>query len=142
MTSRREEVLQALLARLRTIPSAAVKREEPLPEKVPAAGLVILRDGDPGEPEVLLSPLAYLWRHRAEIEVIVQQAPDEATAALDDLLGRLDAALAADRTLGGMVDWLDWSGPRLHDLALDGAAGLKGAMVTVTLHYETSSPLS
>lgn len=39
MPTRREEVLQALLARLRTIPSAGVKREEPLPEKVPAAGL-------------------------------------------------------------------------------------------------------
>lgn len=142
MPTRREYVLTALFGRLQTIPGAGVKREEPLPEKVPAAGLVILRDGDPGEPEVLLSPLAYLWQHRAEIEVIVQQAPAEsAAAALDVLLEQLDAALASDRTLGGAVDWLDWSGPRLRDLAFDGAAGLKGAVLTVTLHYETSSPL-
>ncbi|OHC75190.1 MAG: acyl-CoA transferase [Rhodospirillales bacterium RIFCSPLOWO2_12_FULL_58_28] len=143
MPTRREQILAALLARLQTIQSAAVKREEPLPEKVPAAGLVILRDGDPGEPEILLSPLTYLWQHRAEIEVIVQMAPSAAaTAALDVLLGEVGAVLATDRTLDGLVDWIEWGAPRTHDLAIDGAAGLKGAVVAVTLHYETSDPLA
>jgi hypothetical protein len=143
MPTRREEVLAALYERLRTIPDALVKREEPLPEKVPAGGLVILRDGDPGEPEVLLSPLSYLWRHRAEIEAVVQIAPAEAaTAALDALLLEIDAVLAADRSLSGLVDWLDWGGPQTRDLALDGAAGLRAAVVPVFLHFETSSPLS
>ena len=143
MPTRREEVLAALYEHLRTIPHAVVKREEPLPDKVPAGGLVILRDGDPGEPEVLLSPLSYLWRHRAEIEAVVQLAPTEAaTAALDALLLEIDAALSADRSLGGLVDWLDWGGPQTRDLALDGAAGLRAAVVPVFLHYETSSPLS
>ena len=143
MPTRREQILAALLARMQTIPSAAVRREGPLPEKVPAAGLVILRDGDPGEPEVLLSPLTYLWQHRAEIEVIVQQAPyAAATAALDVLLAEVGAALAADRTLGGLVDWIEWGAPQTRDLAIDGAAGLKAAAVTVTLHYQTGNPLA
>ena len=142
MPTRREEVLAALFQRLQGVPGAAVKREEPLPEKVPAAGLVILRDGDPGEPEVLLSPLAYLWQHQAEVEVIVQRAPaDAATAALDALLSEVGAALAADRTLGGLVDWIEWGAPRTRDLAIDGAAGLKAATVTVTLHYASADPL-
>ncbi|MDX9862646.1 MAG: acyl-CoA transferase [Rhodospirillales bacterium] len=142
MSTRREDVLTALFARLRAMPGAAVKREEPLPEKVPAAGLVILRDGDPGEPEVLLSPLTYLWQHRADIEVIVQQAPSEtATAALDTLLSEVGVALSADRTLGGLVDWIEWGAPQTRDLAIDGAAGLKAAVVTVTLHYASSDPL-
>ena len=142
MSTRREEVLAALFERLRTIPNAPVKREEPLPDKVPAAGLVILRDGDPGEPEVLLSPLSYLWRQRAEIEAVVQGPSEAATAALDTLLREIDTALATDRSLSGLVDWLDWGGPQTRDLALDGAAGIKAAVVPVTLHFETSTPLS
>jgi hypothetical protein len=142
MPTRREEVLTALFACLRAIPGAIVKREEPLPEKVPAAGLVILRDGDPGEPEVLLSPLTYLWQHRAEIEVIVQQAPAQtATAELDALLSEVGIALSADRTLEGMVDWVEWGAPQTRDLAVDGAAGMKAAVVAVTLHYASSDPL-
>jgi hypothetical protein len=142
MTTRREEVLTALLSAIEGVPAATVKREEPLPEKVPAGGLVILRDGDPGEPEVLLSPLTYLWQHRADIEVIVQKAPDEAPAALDALLAAVGSALSADRTLGGLVDWVEWSAPQTRDHAIDGAAGLKGAVVTVTLHYASSDPLA
>lgn len=142
MPTRREQILAALLARLQTIPSA-VKREEPLPEKVPAAGLVILRDGDPGEPEMLLSPLTYLWQHRAEIEVIVQQAPTEtATAALDALLAEIGLVLSSDRTLSGLVDWIEWGAPRTRDLAIDGAAGLKAAVATVILHYASADPLA
>ena len=142
MTTKREDVLVALLDRLQTISGATVKREEPLPEKVPAAGLIILRDGDPGEPEVLLSPLSYLWQHQADIEVVVQNAPADAVAALDDLLLEIGAALSGDRTLGDLVDWVEWSAPQTRDLAIDGAAGLKGAVVTVTLHYASSDPLA
>lgn len=143
MPTRREQILAALLARLQTIPSAAVKREEPLPEKVPAAGLVILRDSDPGEPEVLLSPLTYMWQHRAEIEVIVQKAPAEAaTAALDALLAEVGLVLSSDRSLSGLVDWIEWGAPRTRDLAIDGAAGLKAAVATVILHYASVDPLA
>jgi len=142
MASLREQILAALFARLQTIPGATVKREEPLPEKVPAAGLIILRDGDPGEPEVLLSPVLYLWQHRVEIEVIVQQAPAEAAnTALDALLSEIGIALAADRTLGGLIDGMEWGAPQTRDLAIDGAAGLKGAVVVATLHYLTIDPL-
>ncbi len=141
MPSLREQVLSALFQQIQSIQATCVKREEPLPEKVPAGGLIILRDGDPGEPEVLLSPLTYLWQHRADIEVVVQKPPDEALAALDILLAAVGSALGADRTLGGLVDWVEWSAPQTRDLAIDGAAGLKGAVVTVTLHYASSDPL-
>jgi hypothetical protein len=30
-----------------------------------------LRDGDPGEPEVMFSPLRYHYQHRAEIEAVL-----------------------------------------------------------------------
>jgi hypothetical protein len=50
-SSKAERVLEALKALLETIPDAVVERNSVLPEKVPAGGLIILRDGDPGEPE-------------------------------------------------------------------------------------------
>ena len=57
-----------------------------LPERVPSAGLLILRDGEPGEPEVTLSPLRYHYQHRAEIEAVVQGATRD--AAFDTLCAR------------------------------------------------------
>ena len=141
MPTIREQTLTALLARLQSVPTATAKREAPLPETVPSGGLVILRDGDPGDPEVLLSPPSYLWQHQAEIDVLVSGADDTAIAALDDLLTAIGTALAADRSLSGLADWLEWSAPKTSQLAIDCAAGLRGALVTVTISYASDNPL-
>ena len=52
--SKAEQVLDALKALLETVPGAVVERNSVLPEKIPDGGLIILRDGDPGEPEQAL----------------------------------------------------------------------------------------
>ena len=135
----RETILAALHARLSTL-SATTLRGEVLPERVPAAGLLILRDGEPGEPEVTLSPLRYHYQHRAEIEAVVHGA--ERDAALDALTASIGTALAADRTLGGLCDWVEAEAPEPVDLAVEGAAGLKAAVIPVTLHYTTADPLA
>ncbi|WP_068305959.1 acyl-CoA transferase [Pararhodobacter sp. CCB-MM2] len=89
-------------------------RGDVLPERVPAEGLLILRDGEPGEPKVTLSPLRYHYQHRAEIEAVVQGTVRD----------------AADRTLGRLCDWVE------------GAASLKAAVIPVILHYTTADPLA
>ena len=142
MSSIREQILSALLARLETVPDATAKRDAPLPETVPAGGLIILRDGDPGDPEVVLSPVTYLWEHQAEIEIILQRGQDDDSAALDTLLMALGAALSSDRSLGGLVEWLDWGAPKTSGLAIDGAAALRGASVPITIHYASDDPLA
>ena len=71
MASKRELILAALHARLQTL-AAPVLRGDVLPERIPATGLIILRDGKPGDPEVTLSPLTYFYEHRAELEVVIQ----------------------------------------------------------------------
>jgi hypothetical protein len=139
MPTTRETLLRALHALLQTRP-ALVLRGEVLPERVPAAGLLILRDGEPGDPEVTLSPLAYHYRHRAEIESVVQGADRD--AAFDTLCASIGAALAADRTLGGLCDWVEAEAPRPVDLPVEGAASLKAALIPVILHYSASDPLS
>ena len=139
MTTPREIILTALHTLLQALPATAL-RGEVLPERVPAAGLLILRDGEPGEPEVTLSPLAYHYQHRAEIESVVQGGDRD--AAFDTLTASIGTALAADRTLGGLCDWIEAEAPRPVDLPVEGAASLKAAVITVVLHYTTFDQLS
>ena len=140
MPTTRETILAALHARLQPL-SARILRDEVLPERIPAAGLIILRDGQPGEPEVTLSPLRYHYEHRAELEVIVQAGSGRASA-FDTLIAAIGAALEADRTLGGLCDWLEPEAPASVDLPIEGAAALKAAVITVVLHYTTTGPLA
>ena len=140
MPTIRETILTMLQARLQSL-AATVLRDEVLPERIPPAGLVILRDGQPGEPEVTLSPLRYPFQHRAEVEVIVQAANDRATT-FDSLIAAIGTALAADRTLGGLCDWVEAEAPASVDLPIEGAASLKAAVITVVLHYTTTGPLA
>ena len=137
MPTPRETILVALHARLSALPATAL-RGEVLPERVPTEGVLILRDGEPGEPEVTLSPLRYHYQHRAEIEAVVQGA---ARDAFDTLITRIGTALAADRTLGGLCDWVEAEAPRPVDLPVEGAASLKAAVIPVVLHYSTADPL-
>lgn len=138
MPTSRETILAVLHARLSALPATAL-RGEVLPERVLADGLLFLRDGEPGEPEVTLSPLAYHYQHRAEIEAVVQGSDRD--AALDTLVAGLGAALAADRTLGGLCDWVEAEAPRVVDLPVEGAASLKAAVIPVMLHFSTADPL-
>jgi len=140
MPTTREAVLAALHARLQPL-TALTLRDEVLPERIPAAGLIILRDGQPGEPEVTLSPLRYHYQHRAELEVVVQVGTGRASA-FDDLIAAIGAALEADQTLGGLCDWLEPEAPASVDLPVEGAAALKAAVITVVLHYTTTGPLA
>lgn len=140
MPTTRELVLGALYARLQPLSSPAL-RDEVLPERIPTAGLIILRDGQPGEPEVTLSPLRYHYQHRAELEVVVQAGTGRASA-FDDLIAAIGAALEADRTLGGLCDWIEPEAPASVDLPIDGAAALKAAVITLNLHYSTTGPLA
>jgi len=131
---------------------------EVLPERVLAAGLLILRDGGPGEAEVTLSPLRCHCRHRAGIGAVVQgearsaqqmqrsggpvQAANARDAALGSLCASIGAALAADRTLGGLCDRVEAKAPRPVDLTVEGAASLKVAIIPVIRPCSAADPLA
>ena len=138
-----EDALAALFAALgATLPAGAkLLRNVTLPERIPPKGVAILRDGDPGEPEVLMSPLTYAYQHRAELDIVV----DGPTAARDAIFDRIRAAIGlaigTDRTLGGLCDWLEAEAPVPVDLPIEGAEGWKAATIPVVLHYDTPDPL-
>lgn len=138
--SPRETILTALADLLRTVPHVPVLRGAVLPERVPPAGLMILRDGDPGEPGVTLSPLRYHYQHRTELEVVVQG--DQRDARFDALCASIGAVISADRTLGGRCDWVEAEAPQPVDLPVEGAASLKAAVIPIILHYSTADPLA
>ena len=140
MPTTRETVLAALHARLQAL-AAPVLRGEVLPERIPATGLIILRDGKPGEPEVTLSPLTYFYQHRAELEVVIQAGAGR-DVLFDALTASIGAALAVDRTLGGLCDWVEAEAPEPVDLPIEGATALKAAVIIVVLHYASPDPLS
>jgi hypothetical protein len=143
MATKRETILQALFALLSGLSGPTVLRNANLPERVPAGGIVILRDGDPGEPEVLLSPPEYVYEHRADSDVIVDAAtPSASDAIFDSIMLAIGAAIAADRTLGGLCDYAETTAPVPVDLIVEGAPGFKAATLPIILHYGTADPLS
>jgi len=142
MPTPRETILQALLAALQNVPGATVLRGEVLPKRIPAGGLLILRDGDPGPPEIMLSPLSYYYEHKAEVEVIVQgKTPAARAAAFDMLVQAIGVVIAANRTMGGLCDWVEAAAPKPVDLPIEGGEALKAAIIDITLIYTTTDPL-
>jgi hypothetical protein len=137
----RETILTALTDLLRTIPHVPVLRGEVLPERIPPSGLMILRDGNPGEPGVTLSPLTYHYQHRAELEVIVQSSTAR-DALFDAIAAQIGTVIAADRTLRGLCDWVEAEAPEHVDQAIEGAASLKAAVVPIIVHYSLVDALA
>jgi hypothetical protein len=142
--SKAEQVLEGIKASLGTVPGTVVERNSVLPEKIPAGGLIIVRDGDPGEPEQALGGFgSTYYQHAVVIEVYVEQG-DAAVrdTAFDDLLQQIGTALDADPTLGGLAFGMTYGRPETSIEAVPGAPAIKSATLTVTVDYETDAPLA
>lgn len=139
-----ETVLSALGARIEAAlpPGAVFQRAGTLPVRIPPAGVAVLRDGDPGEPERLFSPPVWYFEHMAELDLVVEGGAAAArAAALEALREAVAAALAADRSLGGLVDWCEPVAVRSVELPVEGGDGLRGLEVRILLAYAAPDPL-
>ena len=143
MPSKPEQILEAIKALLKTVPSAKVERNTAVPERIPAGGLIVLRDGDPGEPDTALGGFggAY-YSHDAEIELYVEDG-DAALrdTTFDTLVQAVGAALEHDPTLGGLAFGMTYGRPEIDTEAVAGAPAIKTGIIAVTVEYETASPL-
>jgi hypothetical protein len=144
MTSRREQVLDAIKALVASaLPNAEVKRNLAKPERILPGGLAIIRDGDPGEPEVILSPLIYVYTHRIPIELAAYETSGETREqVLDGMLGAVGAAMIANRTLGGFCDFIEAEAPATEDVETTGARAGRWANVAIVAVYGTTDPLN
>lgn len=143
MASRSEQVLIALVDRLRQIPDVGVERNSALPERIPDGGLVVVRDGDPGEPEQALGGFAPVYyRHAVELEIYAESG-DQAIRdqTFDELTTAIGTALDADPTLGGLVFGMIYGRPEVMTDAVEGGPAIKTGTITLVLDYEAPSPL-
>ncbi|WP_146592205.1 hypothetical protein [Puniceibacterium confluentis] len=139
MPSPHESAIAALLSAL-SGHAATVIRESDLPVDCPDAGLVNVVPEDPEDVGQHLGTGTREWERPVDLETVVR-GPDAATrdAALDAALVSLAALLLADRTLGGAVDWIEVGAPQENEaVPMMGAETLKGAVLPVTLFYETT----
>lgn len=140
--SKREQILQALFEKLQTLENIPVKRNETLPQIIPETGIVMLRDGKQGEPEVILSPPMYIFKHEAEVEVIVQAAkPENRDKKLDEILEQIGVLLSSDVTLRGITDYVYPKSPEIIDEYIEGAPTMKAAIIPIILEYSTTNAL-
>lgn len=144
--SKRLQVLQAVEAMIRAaLPAAEVIGLDDgadVPDRIAPGGRVIIRPGDPGTPEIDLSPLTYNYQHPIPFELAAigdgQMGPAE---QIDAMLVAIGDAIDADRFLGGLVDYLDATAPETADLYVEGAATAHEAAGTIDASYSTTKPL-
>ena len=147
--SARETAIAALHSRLVTSlaarnPAPVVLRGETIPQRIPAGGLVVVRDGETVEETPILSPLAWQIEHRAEVEITVAGAtPAARNTLLDALLVDIGTAITGNRTLGGAVEWAQPGSANFEDVEFEGAAAARAASVPVALFFTVvGSPLA
>lgn len=144
--SKRLDVLKAVRQLVEAaVPNAKVvglTGDETAPARVQPGGLVAVRSGDPGDPEIDLSPLAYNYEHAIPVEIT---APSE--EVVDAVVVAIVNAVVADRQLGGEADWLDAQAPESEDLTVEGLGGVASARagtratLILTAVYATSKPV-
>ena len=148
MSSTRLTVLRAVLALVAgALPGSEViglTAAAAKPGRVPTGGRAVLREGDPGEPEIDLSPLVYNYSHSIPVELDVLERPgdDEPADQIDAMLVAIGSAVAANRYLGGLVHWLDASLPSVDDANAEGGRGGSATTLIITAQYSTTNPLN
>ncbi len=144
MPSKRETVLAAVKSLVTAaLPGADVKRNLAKPERIPPGGLIVIRDGDPGEPDVTLSPVSYLYTHRIPVEIAAfESATLTREQVVDEMLTAIGAAITANRRLGGLVDWIEAEAPNSEDIETTGSPAGRFADVVIVATYATADPLN
>ena len=141
--SKPEQVLEAIKALLVSVPGAKVERNSAVPEKIPTGGLIVLRDGDPGDPEAALGGFGGIYySHGIEVELYIENG--NATArdtTFDALVQAIGTALEADPTLGDLAFGMAYGRPETSTEAVAGAPAIKSGTIIVTVEYETTSLL-
>lgn len=137
MSSRRDEVLAAIEARLTAaLPAADFGRNREFPTRIGPAGALVMMDGDPGDPEIDLSPPTYTYQHRVPL---ILAAPSR--AALEDQFAAIRAMVETDRFLGGLCSWLETEAPLTSDIESATGESELEAGAALIVEYSTPSPL-
>lgn len=118
----------------------AVERNASLPHPIPPAGLVIFRDGEPGEPDITLHPRTEYYQHRAEIEVFVLASEgDESTVY--GICEKIREGVARNPGLSGRAAFCYPEAPELDRLDIEGAPRIIVGTFQLVIEYLVQDPL-
>jgi len=142
--SKHEDVLNRLKAVIAAaLIGAKVGRNMAKPAREEPGGVANVKDGDPGEPEIDLGPLAYKFSRLAEVDVFGYAPTPPATneSVSDGMCKTIGDAIAADPTLGGVCDWAE--AQAAYDMEFDEAEGVPALpfkRLPVLLMYVCDTP--
>lgn len=143
MATKSEKVMVALKELLEWKLQAFVKRNIAVPGRIPDEGLVIIRDGDPGEGDVTLGGFRNVYyQHAAEVEIYARAGDDETRDLIfDQIISGIGVALESDRTLGGLAFGMTYGRPDVNTEPVEGAEDIKTGTMILMIDYETTTPL-
>lgn len=126
---------------MQSIEGVEVQRNTAVPVAIPETGLLILRDGEFGEPESSLGGFAdYYFSHKAELEVYVQEAEQVLRdTQTDEILHKVYAALTDNATLGGLVLGMEITRDTARLEPIEGAEAIKFISLNITLEYQSNT---
>lgn len=145
--SKRLDVLKAVCTLVAdALPAAEVlglDKDTPAPTRIPAGGRAVIRSGDPGEPEMTLGILRYSYSHSVPVELDAYPT-DTLTReeALDTMAAAIGAAVEADRSLGGLVEFLDVEALETDEIPVTDGKAAKSGQFAIVAEYTTSNPLT
>lgn len=144
MQSQAEKILDKLKTLIGATTTAKIERNSAVPEKIPNTGLVIIRDGDPGNPEYVLGGFSNVYySHNIEIEIYIQEgAPAQRDRKFDELMQLVGGVLESHPTLDGLVAGLTYARPDTHTQPVDGGPAIKAGVILLLAEYETQTPLT
>lgn len=143
----RAAVLAEIESRL-VATGVTVERNPAMPGETPATGKIFMGDGDPGEPEVLLSPETHIYTHDVPVEIEAPGATESERLTLcNSILSAIGAQFPeADVDLGGVADEVTVLAPRVKAA---GASGIDDytpevliAALTIRVIYTTENSLA
>ena len=88
-----------------------------------------------------LCPPTWHWVHRVPVELRAYKQTTPLRVVIDRIAGKIGAAIAADRFLGGLVGYLDVSGLDVEPLSSFGSRTELGATFDIVATYSSYKPL-
>jgi hypothetical protein len=141
MSNRHEDVLGGVEALARdAFGQAKFTRGGSKPTRADPAGNVVMRDGDPGEPEVLMSPRTWIYTRPISLEIAPYLGGD-AQETVARMLVPLRDAINQNPTLSGLCDWIEPVAPVPDEADVAGAETLTWFTVDLLVTYATNNPL-
>ena len=137
MPTKREKIIAALHGKLQSIGEIHHNLEKP--HKVPLSGLMILRDGTSSEPEIILSPLTYIYEHTVTLEILAQKNDESVIQAL---LLKIALIIENNRSLDGLAEWIEAKAPYFNEEAIEGSTTIRMVNIEIIIRYSTDNPLN